>query len=494
MSNPVVVIGGGISGLSAAFYLHKLGHTFLKHQKIILLEGSERMGGWMHSKRMDDGVIHELGPRSIRFAGDSGTNTLLLVESLGLSKEVIAVSKREPAAKKRLLYLNDQFVQLPNGFLDLFKKKPPFKQRFYKYLLDEQKKPKLELKDDDDISVYDFIEKRFDKDIADFIIDPLCRGITAGDAKKLSMKSAFPQLFKLEREHGSLIKGLLRPTIRKRTEQEIHDLLSSRLLREAKAQKWSMWSLRNGIQTLPEKLADYLHNLEDHRVEIYKDSKVTQIDFDGDIANITIKTPDETVELQSSHVFSAIPANSLSKCLNSDRFSKFRDRLNSIEHINVAVVNLEFLGKNRLKDRGFGFLTPSSSKSPLLGVTFDSSSFPQQDAGKDITRVTCMIGGTSFSLSNGSAENQEKHLKLLKTAIEWIKKCLAFEDEPIRYNVAINEYNVGHSRTLNAIDDEIKAKRCNMSLIGASYRGISVNECIHNSRQAVVNFFNSNNK
>lgn len=77
--HPILVLGGGISGLACAYYLSKLPGSVLRGQKIVLVEGQAVTGGWLQSERFADGVVHELGPRSIRTAGTVGLNTLSLV-------------------------------------------------------------------------------------------------------------------------------------------------------------------------------------------------------------------------------------------------------------------------------------------------------------------------------------------------------------------------------------------------------------------------------
>lgn len=76
MSNPIVILGGGISGLSCAYYLQKLGASALQGRNIIVIEANKHLGGWMKTERCDDDVLHELGPRCLRFAGKLGSNTL----------------------------------------------------------------------------------------------------------------------------------------------------------------------------------------------------------------------------------------------------------------------------------------------------------------------------------------------------------------------------------------------------------------------------------
>lgn len=80
-NNPVVILGGGMTGLSLAYYLHKIGGPVLNGRKIIVLEGNKQLGGWLKTNTFADGVIHELGPRSVRFAPKLGINTMNMVSN-----------------------------------------------------------------------------------------------------------------------------------------------------------------------------------------------------------------------------------------------------------------------------------------------------------------------------------------------------------------------------------------------------------------------------
>ena len=79
---PILVLGGGVAGLTCAYYLSRLSARVLRGRDILLIEGRDSTGGWLQSARYADGVVHELGPRSIRTAGAVGLNTLSLVRPL----------------------------------------------------------------------------------------------------------------------------------------------------------------------------------------------------------------------------------------------------------------------------------------------------------------------------------------------------------------------------------------------------------------------------
>lgn len=111
MGRTVVVLGGGISGLAASYYLSRAPCP----PKVVLVEGSERLGGWIRSVRGPDGAIFELGPRGIRPAGALGARTLLLISELGLDSEVLPVRGDHPAAQNRFLYVGGALHALPSG-------------------------------------------------------------------------------------------------------------------------------------------------------------------------------------------------------------------------------------------------------------------------------------------------------------------------------------------------------------------------------------------
>lgn len=108
--NPIVILGGGISGLSCAYYLHKFAGPLIAPRKIIVIEGSKHLGGWIKTKVFDDGVIHEIGPKSIRCMGAPGFNTLSLVSMLH-NEHVVEFAK----------FLNDSNLMIDYLFIRLMK-------------------------------------------------------------------------------------------------------------------------------------------------------------------------------------------------------------------------------------------------------------------------------------------------------------------------------------------------------------------------------------
>ena len=294
-----------------------------------------------------------------------------------------------PQEHKRYILHNKKLMELPSKLSQIIKKVPPFQQRLIKYLIHDLGTKKLDLEQHGgDISIYDFMTYRFGEDIAKYFFDPMCRGITAGDSKKLSMISVFPDTFRGEQTHGSVIKGTFGP------KNDHNNYMDSELVRFAVEQKWSVWTFKQGLQYLPDGLCNYMVNIQDNPIEIYNESKVERLDFDSkpNIASVYIKNSDnEEIIIEADFVFSALPSRSLGKILSATKYPKLCKVLNEISSANVAVVNLEFNGKLLTNNPGFGFLAPSSEQSKILGVVFDSHTFPNFDADKDITRLTVIL-------------------------------------------------------------------------------------------------------
>ena len=236
-----------------------------------------------------------------------------------------------------------------------------------------------------DISVYDFVNYRMGTEIADYFFDPLCRGITAGNSKKLSLISMFPQMLRAEQETGSVIRGSFL-----NSQRDAIQVYSSDLVEQAKAKRWSTYTFKDGLQALPDRLSQYMLSLNGSPVEIYNQSIVNKIQFNESTkkALINVKTAEESIDLEADYIFSSISSNSLAKILPQMEFKDLCDALNEISTVHMAVVNLEFKGKVMADDSGFGFLVPSKEKSKILGCVYDSCVTPEFNAGHDITRLT----------------------------------------------------------------------------------------------------------
>ncbi|KAM9851881.1 protoporphyrinogen oxidase isoform 1-T2 [Aulostomus maculatus] len=464
----VAVLGGGIGGLAASYYLCKSPQV----TKVILLESSGRFGGWLWSTRRADGAVFEHGPRGIRPAGAVGRNTLNMVEDLGLAGEILPVTSSHVASQNRYLYVNRQLHRMPSGLSGLLRTVPPFSRPLVFSLATEMlvKKSKQ-----DDETIHSFISRRLGQELADIAGDSLCRGVFSGDCRKLSVRSCFPPLYNAEQRRGSLTLGMLLgsgpgPAVPPGP-------LSQRSMKES----WAQWSLRRGVESLPEAI-----------VENLRQSGKVQLQQDAPVQHICPSTSGWTIHLEdgivsADHIISALPAKALSSVLPSSCQPLIKE-LQEISMVTVAVVNLEYEG-SVLPVTGFGHLVPSSEDQGLLGVAYDSVPFPQHNRPDGhTTRLTVMMGGAWFQEVFGAPEAVTEE-DLLARATEAVRSHLGVTAAPSWSRVALQrdcipQYHLGHYLRVESMRGFIKKKNLPLSLMGSCYDGVSVNDVIFSGKTA----------
>uniref|UniRef100_A0A8C5SL86 Protoporphyrinogen oxidase n=1 Tax=Laticauda laticaudata TaxID=8630 RepID=A0A8C5SL86_LATLA len=468
MQLKVAVLGGGVTGLAACYYLARSSLA----SKVILLEGSHRLGGWIHSTRTEDGAVFEHGPRGIRPAGLVGKNTLLMISELGLEADVIPVPGDHPASKNRYLYVGGSLHKLPSGLKGIFQTVPPFSSPLVWSGLKELLAPRGTEPDE---TIHAFVARRFGQEMADIAIDSLCRGVFAGDSRALSIRSCFPALFLAERKHGSVMLGM---TLAKKETSPV----DCRLIRQAREGHWTQWSLRGGLETLPQSLASFSR---ERGVEIHCNAPVKRLDRTTS-GSWQIALQDGNME--ADHVISALPARALADLLPA-RFEPLIQDLLAIQAVSVAVVNLQYENA-QLPVTGFGHLVPSFEDRSLLGIVYDSVAFPEQNGRQgSATRLTVMLGGAWFTSHLGDPDTIP-HSELLSRAQAAVKKHLGISAEPVRSIVKVHQscipqYTLGHWKHIESATSQLKQHNLPLSLVGASYGGVSVNDCIFNAQTAV---------
>lgn len=441
MVKKVVILGAGISGLSLAWYLKR----FAKEpMKITVIEKQKRAGGWIETQD-NNGFLFELGPHSLRPKG-SGVETLKLIQELDLSDEILPAA---PAAHKRFICFKNRLHALPQSPVGLIKS--PWIWPVVPKILKEPWVQKTGLEDE---SLDGFIRRRFGKKAADFLVDPLVSGIWAGDAKKLSARSCFPKLWEMEQETGSILRGAFRSKKKKEEDPWIQ-----------KMQKRGLFTFKNGMQTLPDALAEKLGGdllLNETVQAIEQHQNQWQIQLSKRVISADI-------------VISALPPHSLSELIKP-LIPKSATLLDQLQSTSVGVACFGW-NQNVLNNKGFGYLIPSSEQEKILGVLWDSSAFPEQNKSPSQTRLTVMLGG-------------EHHHKLNLEK----KNCLALSKEALSRHLGINvspdmtvfhktlkaipQYELGHHRFVSEFQKSISVLPLPFYVAGNYLGGVSVNDCI----------------
>lgn len=363
-----VILGGGISGLSAAYYAVNNARL----SSVVLLEASSRLGGWICSRKSPSGAIFEQGPRTVRL-DKAGMNTLQLVEDLQLNDKLTHITLNHPVAWNRLIYMDEALHRLPNNIKSIFKTVSLLDRPLISRIWTDLRAPKVSKEDE---SIHSFVQRRLGQDIADNLISPLICGICAGDAREISVNFLLKSLFEAEQKHGSIVKGLLMNKLKKSRDKDnvqkndINDKSadSSVLVERSQKEHWMLWSLQGGLEELPLALAD---NVRSRGVKIQTEKKCEKLTFKSDHVELLVNGDTQ----ECSRVISSLCAKDLAELLR-EQHPGLSAELKAIPTVTVGVVNLEFQ-ENVLPLQAFGFLVPPKENLSVLGVIFDSCIFPQ---------------------------------------------------------------------------------------------------------------------
>lgn len=466
----VGVVGGGLAGLAAAHYAQASQGV----GRVVVLESATRLGGWVHTLRTGEGVLLERGPRTVRPAGLQGANTLQLVEQLGLSDAVRPVRAGHLATSTRLVLVQGRLHRLPASLPALFTTQPPFSRPLAAALLTDLLAPRLP---GQDCSLHEFITRRFGREVAEFAVDPLVRGICAGDSRQLSVHFIASYLHQLEQEAGRVSLGLARDWLRGWWNPALQPspVEQCELVKLAREESWAMWSLENGLETLVETLHQ---SLVSRGVEVVTSSPVESIAVRG--GRCTLMRA-EAGDLECDKLVLALPAHRAARLLPSQ--PDLANLLASIPFVDVAVVNMEWRGAKHLTTPGFGFLVPSSQPEPLLGCIFDSCTFPQGDR----TILTAMLGGAAYTKQLGDRTETE----VGDLAVVEVSRILGLSGPPARVETnilpqCIAQYTVGHRARLAQARSIIQSHNLPLALAGSSYDGPGINDSILSSKTAVA--------
>lgn len=446
-----VILGGGISGLSLLWYLKKQ----LPDASIKLLEKDSRVGGWIRSEKKE-GFLFEKGPRSLQTRG-KGIYTLNLIEELGLEKEVISA---DPNAAYRYLFINGKLQRLPHNLLSFLTS--PFIWKAFPSLITEWK-TKAAHKDE---SIYAFFNRHFGSYVTETFIDPLVSGIYAGNMRELSIQACFPRFFEIDQKHGSFFKAGIK---------HLFSPKKSKQIKSKSSKPFSLFSFKEGLETLPKKL---YHNLKE---SIYLECEVLRIEQNSNGIDITLNNGEK---IEADYLFSTLPSYQLLSIMPQS-FKEVLEELTSLQHASVAVVNLGYRRKV-LDKQGFGYLVPQKEQQSILGMVWDSSVFPEQSESKEKTRLTVMLGGTrDLHFMNKSKED------FLKIALDAVKQHLNIIEKPDAIEVtiasqAIPQYPVDYQSKINVIQTKLNAIDSRFSFSGTSFAGVSVNDCIANSYEISI--------
>ena len=446
----MTILGAGISGLATAYWLEKSGYD------IKVLETSGEPGGSMRTSS-EDGFLIDYGPNS-----GLETTPLIrqLVDEVGLSNEMIYASE---SSDKRYILRDGKLQPLPTS-PPAFLKTKLFSTKAKLRLLAE---PFIGKSDDGYYqSMSQFVKRRLGQEFLDYAIDPFVSGVFAGDPNKLSVKSAFPKLYRLEEIYGGLIKGMIKGA-RERKQRA-----------EQSKQSAKMFSFVNGMQTFPQAIANKLND----RIEY--ECRVQSVEHNAGSWKVIYEKDGKLREEISDYVLSTVPAYIAAKIFKGldQNLSKHFEEI-YYPPVMVLYIGFKKSSIGQLLD-GFGYLIPSKEKKSYLGAIWSSTIFPNR----------CNDENASFTLFVGGARSP--HLfdldkqKLIAFVLREFKETMKITIDPLfirekLWQKAIPQYNVGYIEHEKYFD-KFEKENPGIFLSGNYRGGISVGDCVKNSEAVCI--------
>jgi oxygen-dependent protoporphyrinogen oxidase len=452
----VVIIGGGIAGLAAAYRLRQASPGLA----LTLLERDRRLGGKILTERVD-GFVIEGGPDTFLALKPRG---LGLCRELGIDRRLHGTNeniRRTYVMRDRRLY------ELPEGLTGLIPTRlgPMAKTGLISALgklrmgLEVLVPPRAS---DEDESLAAFVERRLGRELYDRMIEPLMSGIYAGDGECLSLAATFPQLRQAERAHGGLIKGVLAA---RRT--------AAAPVPGAKKQP-AFLTPTTGLAEIVEALAKALDG-----VDVRLGMRVDRVEASSTGYRVKLEGGD-SIDADSALI--ATPAF-VAAGLVAGLDDRLAQALQSIPYVSTATVSVAY----RLADiprplDGYGYIVPRAENRPLLACTWTSTKFPHR-APEGFGLIRAFVGRAGKDAAAGGPDDQ-----ILDLVRAELQQTLGITAPPLLHRIfrwpdAMPQYTLGHLDRLALIERCLSA-RPGLFLAGSAYRGVGLPDCIASGEAA----------
>jgi protoporphyrinogen/coproporphyrinogen III oxidase len=459
--NRIVIVGGGIAGLSAAYWATKK----TSDAQITLIDSSDRWGGKITTDRVPFAggqFIIEGGPDTFLATKPYAT---VLCKELGLDDRLHGTN---PKQRNTYVLHHNKLEQLPDGLAMMI---PTNVQAILKSSLVswfgkarmglDFVQPAKAVNGDESLGT--FVSRRLGREAYENLIEPLMSGIYAGDGDLLSLASTFPYLRDLELKYGSLARGALQ--LRKQSNGKA-----------VQGSRSAFLTPTTGLAEIVEVLVRYLQSND---VNLRLNTYVSSINHPAlDSWNVTLDHGDS---LQADALILATPAYVSGKMLASLDPTLASD-LQSIPYASTATVTLAYKQTDLPRPLdGYGYIIPRREGRRALACTWSSTKFPHRaPAGYALIRVFVGRAGQEIPWN-------EKDL--LELAKEELNRTLGITAGPLLSRVfmwdkAMPQYNLGHPEILKRID-AILENYPTLALAGNGYRGIGIPDCIHSGELAV---------
>ena len=467
----ILIIGGGIAGLAAAFYVSKQTKTAIK---TTLLEQADYWGGKIVTERVPYGEGH--------FVIEGGPDTFVVTKPWGvkLCKELGIADRLKgtnPETKKTYILKNGKLHELPGGLTMMIPTE--FGPMIHTGLLSWPAKVRMGLdfllppaSVNGDETLGAFVTRRLGRAAYENLIEPLMSGIYAGDGDKLSLQSTFPYLRDLELKHGGLVKGAL--------------ALRRERMRKARADgnspsptPGSRSIFLTPISGLLEIVEALIHQLENSGVNLHLHKTVKKVSQDAGRYSVRLTNGEA---ITADRVILATPSFVTAELI-AGFAPDLADELLPIEYVSTATVTLAYRESDLLRPLdGYGYVIPRREGRKALACTWTSTKFPHRaPEGYALLRVFIGRAGQENEIAWDESA-------LLKIAQEELHLTLGITAKPLVWRIftwekAMPQYNLGHPERLDRIERHLVAYP-RLALAGNAYQGIGIPDCIHSGQLA----------
>ncbi|WP_298695696.1 protoporphyrinogen oxidase [uncultured Veillonella sp.] len=509
----VTIVGGGLTGLTAAYYL---GHA-KPDWTITLYEQAPRFGGKIQTQRVDDFVV-ELGPDS--YLGRK-TEMTDLVYDLGLGDTLVSNETGQA-----FVYDKGSIHPIPGGsIMGIPTEMMPFVKATLiswpgklRASLDYFKKP-YQLDKNGDVSIGHFFKYHLGQEMMDKLIEPLLAGIYGGDIYKISLLSTFPHFIQVEQKYGNMVKGMMAakmghskagvtkaakgavaegdvPRAGKGTmtdrQFESHEAKSTKAQADmasrkgTAAQSGMFRQLTGGLESVITAIVEAMpSNVTLHTSALVSDIRYT----DGQYALDIVKRNADQVTANANQVIICTPPATYNQWFKDDAGFDF---LRSMEQSSCAIAIMAF-DKSTFDGelKGSGLLITRNTDTPLTACTILNQKWSQTTPDDKIV-LRVFIGKPG----NDVVEHLNDE-ELSELAVKEIQRIMSFSTQPewVRINRLIHcmpQYNVGHRAGITAVRKHVAENYPNLHLIGTPFDGIGIPDGVKQAKELVQSIVGSN--
>jgi len=464
----VAVIGGGITGLAAAFRLREIAAAREIPLEVTLFESGTRIGGALDTIRRD-GFVIETGADSFLSEKPAAVK---LAERLGLSHEVIGTQEQ---FRKTYVVRAGRLTEIPEGFSLLAPTAfgPLLRSRLFSpwgklRIMMEPLVPRR--RDESDESLAAFVTRRLGREALVRVAQPLAGGIYTADPERLSIGATMPRFVEMERRYGSVIRGL-RAAARTGSAQP----------RGTSGARWSLFlSFKGGMRTLVDALAARLEGCIRYRTEVISLGRNNGGVSDEALA-WTVGVADGAA-FEADAVVSAAPAYAAATLIRPLN-EKLAALLANINYASAATVNMAFHAADFPQiPRSFGFVVPAAERRKIIAGSFSSLKFAgRAPEGMILARV--FLGGALQSEMMKLGDDE-----MLAAAREEFAALNGVTEQPVfayvqRWPASMPQFAVGHLERVAEIE-HAAASVPGFALAGAFLHGVGIPDCIRSGEEA----------